>query len=53
MAGDNPGAETQEELQAQEDLGREQTVQGKPQVRGKDWEKAAADRLKRYMPFEG
>lgn len=46
MAGDNHGDKTQEEPQAQEDLGQQQAAQDKPQVSGKDWGKAAAERLR-------
>ena len=44
MAGDAHGAETQEEPQAQEDLGQQQAAQDQPQVSGADWEKAVAER---------
>lgn len=44
MAGDNHGAETQKEPQAQEDLGQHQATQEQPQVSGTDWEKAVAER---------
>lgn len=44
MAGDNHGAETQEEPQAQEDIGREQAQEEQLQVSSVDWEKAIAER---------
>lgn len=43
MAGDNHGDKTQEEPQAQEDLGQQQAAQDKLQVSGKDWGKAVAE----------
>ena len=52
MAGDNHGAETQEEPQAQEDLGREQAQEEQPQVSGVDWEKAIAERDERIAALE-
>lgn len=44
MAGDNHGEETQEEPQAQEDIGQQQTQEEQPQVSSVDWEKAIAER---------
>ena len=44
MAGDAHGDKTQEEPQAQEDLGQQQTAQEQPQVDGTDWKKAVAER---------
>ena len=52
MAGDNHGAETQEEPQAQEDLGHEQAQEEQPQVSGVDWEKAIAERDERIAALE-
>ena len=52
MAGDNHGTETQEEPQAQEDLGREQKTQEQPQVSGTDWEKAVAERDEKIATLE-
>ena len=52
MAGDNHGAETQEEPQAQEDLGREQAQEEQPQVSGVDWEKAIAERDEKIAALE-
>ena len=52
MAGDNHGAETQEEPKAQEDLGREQTQEVQPQMSGVDWEKAIAERDERIAALE-
>ncbi len=52
MAGDNHGAETQEEPQAQEDLGYEQKAQEQPQVNGTDWEKAVAERDEKIAALE-
>ena len=43
MAGDNHGDKTQEDLQAQEDLGQ-QEAQEQPQASSADWEKAVAER---------
>lgn len=40
MAGDTHGDKTQEEPQAEEDLGQQQATQEQPQVGGVDWEKA-------------
>ena len=44
MAGDNHGDKTQEEPQAQENLGQQQTQEEQPQVSSVDWEKAIAER---------
>ena len=44
MAGDAHGDKTQEEPQAQEDLGQQQAAQEKPQVSGTDWENAVDER---------
>ena len=44
MADDAHGDKTQEEPQAQEDLGQQQATQDQPQVSGTDWEKAVAER---------
>ena len=44
MAGDNHDAKTQEEPQAPQDNGQQQAAQEQPQVSGKDWEKAIAER---------
>lgn len=52
MTGDNHGAETQKEPQAQEDLGNEQKTQEQPQVSGVDWEKAIAERDERIAALE-
>lgn len=52
VAGDAHGAETQEESQAPQDNGHEQTSQDKPQVSGKDWEKAIAERDGRIAELE-
>ncbi|MBQ9003340.1 MAG: hypothetical protein IJ087_15935 [Eggerthellaceae bacterium] len=52
MAGDNHGTETQEEPQAQEDLGREQKTHEQPQVSGTDWEKAVAERDEKIATLE-
>ena len=45
MAGDNHGDKTQEEPQAQEDLGQQQ-------VSGADWEKAVAERDEKIAALE-
>ena len=52
MAGDAHGAETQEEPQAQEDLGQQQTAQDQPQVSGTDWEKAVTERDEKIAALE-
>ena len=52
MAGDAHGAETQEEPQAPQDHGHEQAAQEQPQVSGKDWEKAIAERDGRIAELE-
>lgn len=52
MAGDNHGAETQEEPQAQEDIGREQAQEEQPQVSSVDWEKAIAERDEKIAALE-
>ena len=44
MAGDNHGDKTQEEPQAAQEHGHEQTAQEQLQVSSKDWEKAVAER---------
>ena len=51
MAGDNHGDKTQEDSQAQEDLGQQET-QEQPQVSGADWEKAVAERDGRIAELE-
>ena len=52
MGADNHGDKTQEEPQAQEDLGQQQTAQCKPQVSGTDWEKAVAERDEKIAALE-
>ena len=52
MAGDAHGDKTQEEPQAQEDLGQQQTAQEQPQVSGTDWEKAVAERDEKIAALE-
>lgn len=52
MASDNHGSKTQEEPQAQEDLGQQQTTQEQPQVSGKDWEKAITERDEKIAELE-
>lgn len=52
MAGDNHADKTQEEPQAQEDLGQQQAAQGQPQVSGVDWEKAVAERDEKIAALE-
>lgn len=44
MAGDAHGDKTQEEPQAQEELGQQQAAQDQSQVSGTDWEKVVAER---------
>ena len=51
MAGDNRGAETQEKLQAQKDLGRKQAAQEQAQMSGVDWERAIAERNEGLLPL--
>lgn len=52
MAGDNHGIEETQDTQAQEDLGQQQAAQGQPQVSGKDWEKAVAERDEKIAALE-
>ena len=52
MTGDAHGDKTQEEPQAQEDLGQQQEAQERPQVSGIDWEKAVAERDGRIAELE-
>lgn len=52
MAGDNHGAETQKEPQAQEDLGHQRAAQDQPQVSGTDWEKGVAERDEKIAALE-
>ena len=52
MTGDAHGDKAQEEPQAQEDLGQQQTAQGQPQVSGKDWEKTVAERDEKIAALE-
>ena len=52
MAGDNHGDKTQEEPQAQEELGQQQATQDQPQVSGTDWEKAVAKRDEKIAELE-
>ena len=51
MADDNHGDKTQEDSQAQEDLGQQET-QEQPQVSGTDWEKAVAERDEKIAALE-
>ena len=52
MAGDTYGDKTQEEPQAQEDFGQQQTAQEQSQVNGTDWEKAVAERDEKIAALE-
>ena len=52
MAGDAHGDKTQEEPQAQEDLGQQQAAQDRPQMSGTDWEKAVAERDERIAELK-
>ena len=52
MADDAHGDKTQEEPQAQEDLGQQQATQDQPQVSGTDWEKAVAERDEKIAALE-
>ena len=52
MAGDNHGAETQEEPQTPQNDGQQQAAQEQPQVSGKNWEEAIAERDGRIAELE-
>ena len=52
MAGDTHGAETQEEPQAQENLGQQQAAQDQSQLSGTDWEKAVTERDEKIAALE-
>ena len=52
MASDEHGAETQEEPQTQEDLGREQAQEEQPQVSDVDWKAAIAERDEKIAALE-
>lgn len=52
MAGDNHGDKTQEEPQAAQEHGHEQTAQEQLQVSSKDWEKAVAERDEKIAALE-
>ena len=52
MASDNHGAETQEVEKTAQDTGLEEATQEQPQVSGKDWEKAIAERDGRIAELE-
>lgn len=52
MAGDTYGDKTQEEPQAQEDIGQQQTQEEQPQVSSVDWEKAIAERDEKIAALE-
>ena len=52
MAGDAHGDKTQEEPQAQEDIGQQQTQEEQPQVSSVDWEKAIAERDEKIAALE-
>lgn len=52
MAGDNHGTETQEEPQASQHIGQQQAAQEQPQMSGKDWERAIAERDGRIAELE-
>ena len=52
MAGDNHGAETQEEPQAPQDERSQQAQEEQPQVSSVDWEKAIAERDERIAALE-
>lgn len=52
MTGDTHGDKTQEEPQAQEDLGQQQVAQEQPKVSGEDWEKAVAERDEKITVLE-
>lgn len=52
MAGGAHGTGTQEEPQAQKDHGQQQAAQEQPQVSGKDWEKAVAERDEKIAALE-
>ena len=52
MAGDTHGDETQEEPQAQEDLGQQQAAQDQSQASGTDWEMVVAERDEKIATLE-
>lgn len=52
MAGGAHGDKTQEEPQAQDDLGQQQAAQGQTQVSSTDWEKAVARRDEKIAELE-
>lgn len=52
MAGDNHGAETQEEPKASQDERDQQTQEELPQVSGVDWEKVIAERDEKIAALE-
>lgn len=52
MTGDAHGDKTQEEPQAQEDLGQQQATQEQPQVSGAGWERAVAERDEKIAALE-
>ena len=52
MAGDNHGAETQEEPQAAQDERNQQAQEEQPQMNGVDWEKAIAERDEKIAALE-
>ncbi|MBR3314462.1 MAG: hypothetical protein IKG18_10020 [Atopobiaceae bacterium] len=52
MAGDNHGAETQEEPQAAQDERNQQAQDEKPQMSSVDWENAITERDKRIAALE-
>ena len=52
MAGENNGAETQEEPQAAQDDGLEQTQEELPQVNDMDWQTAIVERDEKIAALE-
>ena len=52
MAGDNHGDKAQEVAETAQDHGQQQAAQKQPQVSGKDWEKAIAERDGRIAELE-
>ena len=52
MAGDNHGIEETQVAQTAQDDGQQQAAQDKPQVSGKDWDKAVAERDEKIAALE-
>ena len=52
MVGDNHGIGETQVTQTAQDDGQQQAAQEQPQVSGKDWEKAVAERDEKITAFE-